>query len=251
VETSKEKSTWLAYHRPNPQARLRLFCFPYAGGSASAFGAWPNHISTDVDVCPVQLPGRESRLKESPYRRLTPLVEALADALLPLFDKPFAFFGHSMGALIGFELARHLRKRALPQPIHLFVAGARAPQLPEIEPPVHHLPEKEFVDALRSFNGTPEEVLQHKELMEILLPCMRADFEICETHIYQPDAPLSVPVTVFGGWQDKKIPAQDLGVWRDQTSAACAVHMLPGDHFFLHTSREQLLQIMSNVLKQH
>lgn len=246
--TSKDLDSWLAYHRPNPQASLRLFCFPYAGGGGSAFGSWSNYFPAQVEVCPVQLPGRESRLKETPYKRLTLLVDVLAEALLPALDKPFAFFGHSMGALIGFELTRYLRQRAMPQPIHLFAAGARAPQLPDTEPPVHHLPEEEFVDALRTFNGTPEEVLQHKELMEILLPCLRADFEICETHVYQPDAPLSMPITVFGGWQDKKIAPHELGAWRDQTSSACAVHMFPGDHFFLHSCREQLLQIVSRVL---
>lgn len=243
-------NSWLAYRRPNPQARLRLFCFPYAGGSASIFGTWPGYLPLDVEVCPVQLPGRENRLKETPYTRLTPLVEALAESLLPALDQPFAFFGHSMGALVSFELARQLRRQAKPLPTHLFISGARAPQLPDPEAPIHHLAEKEFIGALKRLNGTPEEVLQHEELMKILLPYLRADFEVCETHVYQSEGPLQVPITVFAGLQDKNVGLQRSEAWCEQTSAACAVRMFAGDHFFLHSARKELLQALSLALME-
>ena len=248
MTTTNQLEPWLAYYRPNPQARLRLFCFPYAGGSASIFRTWANDLPGDIEVCPIQLPGRERRLRETPYKRMTALVTALSDALPPMLDKPFAFFGHSMGALISFELTRELRRRTLPQPVHIFVSGARPPHIPDPEPHVHHLPEKEFIQALRAFDGTPEQVLQHEELMQILLPCLRADFEICETNVSQPEEPLAIPMTVFGGWQDKKIGSNELEAWRDLTSSSCVIHMFAGDHFFLHNQRQQLLQIVSNSL---
>jgi medium-chain acyl-[acyl-carrier-protein] hydrolase len=251
VATSDSLSSWLAYRRPNPQARLRLFCFPYAGGSASTFGAWPNYLPAYVEVCPVQLPGREGRLRETPYRRLEPLIDALAQGLLPAFDKPFAFFGHSMGALISFELTRYLRRNAKPQPVHLFLSGARAPHTPDAEPPIHHLGEKEFIEAIKRLDGTPQEVLQHEELMQILLPYLRADFEVCETHAYQPEEPLSVPVTAFGGWQDKSISPDKVKAWCEQTSGACNVHMFAGGHFFLHSARAELLQTLSGEIESY
>lgn len=248
MENTTTPSAWLAYRRVNPQAGLRLFCFPYAGGSASIFAAWPNQLPTHIEVCPVQLPGRETRIKEAPYKRLTMLVEALARELSPFLDKPFAFFGHSMGALISFELTRHLRRTGGPQPGHLFVSAARAPHTPDTEPPIHHLPEKEFIEALKAYNGTPEPVLQHEELMEIILPYLRADFEICETHTYQAEEPLPMPFTVLGGWEDKKIEANQLGAWRDLTSSTCTIKMFSGDHFFLLKYRQQILETISSQL---
>lgn len=227
---------------------MRLFCFPYAGGSASIYGAWANHLPAHVEICPVQLPGRENRLKEMPYKRFTVLIKALADALLPVLDKPFAFFGHSMGAFISFELARYLRERALPQPIHLFVSGARAPQISNPQAPIHHLPDKTFAAALKDFNGTAVEILENEEFMKILMPYLRADFELYETYAYQHGVPFSLPISVFGGWQDGHVTSDQLGAWRDHTSNTCVVHMFSGDHFFLHTSREQVLRVLSHEL---
>ncbi len=248
MESTKELDLWLAYRRPNPHARLRLFCLPYAGGSASLFGTWSNHLPAQIEVCPIQFPGRENRLTEAPYKRITLLIDALLEALLPVFDKPFAFFGHSMGALIGFELARRLRQDRLPQPTRLFVSGSSAPQIPDSKPVIHQLPDKEFIEAVRQLNGTPDEIWQHEELVQILLPYLRADFEICETYVYHPEDPLSVPITVFGGWHDRRITPQRVGAWRDQTVKSCVIRMFSGDHFFLHSSREELLLILSQEL---
>jgi medium-chain acyl-[acyl-carrier-protein] hydrolase len=227
---------------------LRLFCFPYAGGGASVFRNWANFLPAQVEVCPIQLPGRENRINETPFKRLSHLLDELADVLQPLFDLPFAFFGHSMGALVSFELTRQLRQRDAPLPSHLFISGSGAPQMSDPEPPIHQLPRDEFVAAVRRFNGTPEEVWQHDELVKILLPYLRADFEVCETYVYQPDARLSTPITVYGGRQDQNIKSERLRAWSEQTTKACVVHMFPGDHFFLHSSREQLLMALSQEL---
>ena len=188
--TASVSDPWIACRKPRPQARLRLFCFPYAGGGASIFRTWPDGLPADVEVCPVQLPGRGTRLMERPFTQLSPLVEALAQALLPLLDKPFAFFGHSLGALVSFELARHLRRQYGVHPVRLFVSACRAPQIPHRDRPIHTLPEAEFLAELRRLNGTPAEVLEHEELMRDrtsrLAGGFRAVRNLCRTRASLP-----------------------------------------------------------------
>jgi medium-chain acyl-[acyl-carrier-protein] hydrolase len=243
-------SPWLLPARPDPNAALRLFCFPYAGGSARIFRSWPQRLPPSVEVCAVQLPGRGSRLREPPFTDLDTLLRALAEALLPYLDQPFAFFGHSMGALIGFELARRLRERELPGPIRLFVSGHRAPQLDRHDPPSYDLPEPEFLEELRRINGTPGEVLEHPELIQLLLPLLRADFKVVQAYLYKPRPPLDSPITAFGGLQDEDVSREQMAAWREQTTAEFSLHMLPGDHFFIHTSEALLLEVLSRRLDQ-
>jgi len=232
----------------NPQALLRLFCFPYAGGGASIFRTWSNNLPSEVEVCPIQLPGRENRLQEPPFNRLAPLVHVLAHVLLPYLDLPFVFFGHSMGALISFELARYLRRQHAPGPLHLFVSARRAPQIPAINPPIHHLPESAFIEALRDFNGTPESILQNAELMQLLLPVLRADFAVCETYTYSVEDPLACAISTFGGLQDCEVCYDELAAWREQTDGFFTQRMLPGNHFFLRSARVSLLRYITQDL---
>jgi medium-chain acyl-[acyl-carrier-protein] hydrolase len=239
---------WLSIRQPNPRAALRLFCFPYAGGGASVYSAWPRNLPSAFEVCAVQLPGRETRLKEQPFRELTPVVEAVAAAIEPYLDRPFAFFGHSMGALISFELARLLRERGGARPAHLFVSGRRAPQLPDDEPPTYDLPDEEFFAILRELNGTPTEVLEHPELMELVMPLLRADFALVQTYVYKPEAPLDCPITAFGGVQDVEVVREDIKAWREQTADAFSARLLPGDHFFLN--HPQTRAVMLSVIEQ-
>ncbi len=241
---------WLAYREPNPRARLRLFCFPYAGGGASVYRGWAASLPGDVEVCPVQLPGRESRLRETPFTHWQPLVEALAEVLPPYFEMPFAFFGHSMGALLSFELARLLRRRGGALPVHLFVSGRRAPQLPAREEPIHELPEAQFIEKLRELNGTPEEVLQHGELMRLLLPILRADFGVNETHQFHDEEPFDFGISAFGGLGDEDVNREDLELWKTHTRGRFRLRMLPGDHFFLHGARDLIAEAMSRDLAE-
>lgn len=243
-------STWIVRPRPNSRAQLRLFCFPYAGGGASAFWAWPDGLPSAIEVCPIRLPGRESRLRESAFRRLPPLVRALASALEPYLDRPFAFFGHSMGALVGFELTRELCRRQGPTPVHLFAAGRRAPQIPDLRPPLHPMPEAELVRTVRErYNGLPDAVMQNADLMALALPILRADFELVETYLYDHYHPLDCPIAAFGGDRED-LSQQDLAAWQEQTCGAFAVHRLPGGHFFLESARAPLLEIVSQYLIQ-
>jgi medium-chain acyl-[acyl-carrier-protein] hydrolase len=213
------------------------------------FRTWSNALPADVEVCPVQLPGRSDRLMECPFTELSRLIEVLAQALAPLLDKPFAFFGHSLGALIGFELARQLRRQYGVNPVRLFVSAGRPPQVPHRGAPIHNLPRKEFLAAVRRLDGTLAEVFEHEELLEIILPLLRADFAVYETYVYSNEPPLNCPISTFGGLEDRDISAGDLEAWRDQTTAAFSLQMLPGDHFFLNTNQPLLLQMLSEELR--
>lgn len=242
--------SWFARPRVNDAASVRLFCFPYAGGGATLFRTWPGDLPPFVEVFAAQLPGRGPRLSEPSFTRLTTMVEALAEAITPHLDRPFAFFGHSMGAMISFELARLLRSERRPQPAHLFVSGRRAPQWPEDSRRTYDLPEPEFVEELRRLSGTPREVLEHPELMQLMIPLLRADFAVCQTYEYVPGPPLGCPLTVFGGLEDETTREQ-LEPWREQTTSAFELRMLPGNHFFINEAQRQVLHIIGQQLRSH
>lgn len=227
---------------------MRLFCFPYAGGAAQIFHTWPEGLAPTVEICAVQLPGHGSRLHEAPFTQLPLLVQAVAEVILPQMDRPFAFFGHSMGAIIGFELARLLRAKDCPQPLHLFVSGRRAPQLPEIEPPSYMLSDADFLAQLSKLNGTPSQILKDPELMQLMLPTVRADFELVETYKYKPEPAFCFPITAFGGLQDRYSSRADLEMWCEHTHSEFSLHMFPGDHFFIKSSQALLIQALSMKL---
>jgi medium-chain acyl-[acyl-carrier-protein] hydrolase len=241
-------NNWLTCPKPNPRATMRLFCFPYAGGRASTFRTWPDELPVEIELYAIELPSRGRRIKEPPITRMEPLVRAIAGAIESLLDKPFCFFGHSMGALTSFELARLLRRERCPQPSHLFVAGATAPQIKDAHPVRFDLPEPEFIDVLRHLNGTPREVLENDELLQLMLPTLRADFELLELYEYADEPPFSFPITAFGGLQDKEVSREDLEGWRVQTASTFILRNFPGDHFFLHTDRSRVLWAMSQEL---
>jgi medium-chain acyl-[acyl-carrier-protein] hydrolase len=240
---------WFSNLRPNPGAALRMFCVPYAGGGAQVFQQWPDSLPSSLEVWAVNLPGRGKRLMEPPFANLAPLVTALSEALLSLLDRPFVFFGHSMGALIAYETARSLRKMDAPLPLHIFVSGCFAPQLPDPYP-IHHLQHQEFIDELRRLGGMPKEVLESQELMELILPSLRADFIATENYIYREEAPLSSAISVFGGWRDPITTKDSLDAWQIHTTKYFSTRMLPGDHFFIHNTKSLLLELIVGELRR-
>jgi medium-chain acyl-[acyl-carrier-protein] hydrolase len=240
---------WAIYPSRNPSARLRLFCFPYAGGGATIYSPWGRMLAPDVEVVAVQPPGREGRLSERAIPDMEELVAALHRELLPHFDKPFAFYGHSNGGLMAFELARTLRRTAGPMPRHIFVGGRPAPQVRVDEEEIHSLPHDQFVAALRRYAGTPEEILQNAEIMELIMPLLRADFALGETYAYADEPPLDVPITAYHGVRDNEVTPEQIEAWREQTSAAFSFKTFPGDHFFINGDRAQVLQEMSRELR--
>lgn len=248
VSSSMERNPWMSCARLSPKVRLRLFCFPYSGAGASVFYGWSAVLPPAIEVCPMQLPGRENRLMDPPFAQLPPLVEAAGKALLPYLDKPFAFFGHSLGALVTFELARLLRRDHALRPVKLFVSGHSAPHIPDTEPPIHNLPQTEFLERIRGLNGMSEAVLENAELMELLVPILRADFSICETYAYRDGTPLDCPISALGGLQDRHVSRADLEGWRQHTSASFSLRMFPGGHFYLNSQRALLLQTVARDL---
>lgn len=235
---------------PDPRAHLYLFCFPYAGGTAQVFNSWQAAFppQTGIQVCSVQYPGRGTRMREPSFTDCRLLVEAFLPHMIPLLNKPFAFFGHSMGAIVAFEVARALRRQSGLQPKHLFVSGRRAPQVPPREPLTYNLPDDEFTEELRRLNGTPPQVLEHAELMQLMLGIIRADFALTQTYVHTQEPPLTCPISVFGGLEDADITRADLAAWCKQTEGACSLRMFAGDHFFIHAAEPLLLRIIREEL---
>ena len=239
---------WLYHFKPNPKASIRLFCFPYAGGTALGYRTWAQKFPASVEVVAIQLPGRANRIQEPPIAKLTDLLEPIAAALAPFLDMPFALFGHSMGALIAFELARFFRRQGRALPWHLFISGRKAPQLSSERAPLYNLPKDELLAELQQLDGTPREVLEHPELMDLMLPTLRSDFSICDTYEYTEEAPLTCPITAFGGLQDFDVSRQKIEAWREQTSATFTLRMFPGNHFFIHSNEMLLLNLLATQL---
>jgi medium-chain acyl-[acyl-carrier-protein] hydrolase len=228
---------------PDPGARLRLLCFPYAGGGSVEYRQWSATArGRGLDVIPVLLPGRESRLSEAPFRVMAPLVDAMMSGLRPVVDRPYAVFGHSMGALVAFAAVRKLRKLGLPLPSRLFLSQRRAPHLPDRLSPLHPLPDAEFIAALQArYQALPPELVARPDVLAVFLPALRADFCMFETWVAPEEAPLDVPITVFAGDADNTLAPGDLEGWAQHTSRSFDLRRFPGGHFYLRTQKEPLL----------
>jgi medium-chain acyl-[acyl-carrier-protein] hydrolase len=238
------------FYRPlaTESAGLRLFCFPYAGAGPNIFRRWARLLSPSVEVCGVALPGRAYRLEERPRDRLGPLADELVSVLLEQPAGPFAFFGHSFGGLLCFEVARRLHRFGAPLPAELFVSACRPPHLMPSAPEVHRLPDRAFKERLRAFGGTPVPVLECLELMDLLLPVLRADLTAFETHDHEPGPPLPVRMTVLGGASDPLVDQATLDGWRRHTCERFTVRVFPGDHFFLHSDEEAVVATVAATL---
>lgn len=247
---------WWIRHRRTSDPVLRLFCFPFAGGGAAAFADWAHALPPAVDVLALEPPGRGTRVLETPLRKLGDLVAAAERAVVPMLDRPFAFFGHSMGAIVSFELARALRRRGGPQPLRLLLSAASAPRFgrnggrPRGKI-LHDLPDRELISEIQRLNGTPKEVCESEELMEITLPMLRADLEAIETHACAAEEPLDCPVSVYGGREDPEVTPDELADWQRHTRGALSVKIFPGDHFYIASSRTDLLAHVARDLHGH
>jgi medium-chain acyl-[acyl-carrier-protein] hydrolase len=244
------RDPWIQRPQPRPDARLRLLLIPHAGGGASAFRGWADALPPEVEACPVQLPGRENRMGEPAFDRLAPLVEALAGALERWRDLPYAVLGHSNGALIGFELARHARRTGTPGPVHLFASGRRAPHRPSPVRDVHDLPQAELVAELAELGGMPRQVLEHPELLGLLVPVLRADMALTETYQHRDEPPLDMPITALTGSEDAKVSLADAAAWERHTRGGFRLHVFPGDHFYLFANRDRVVATLSADLRR-
>jgi medium-chain acyl-[acyl-carrier-protein] hydrolase len=210
---------------------IRLFCFPFAGGGASTYNRWAERERKTFQVWAVQYPGRETRWGEQSFANLPDMVDAIAEDLSPLWEGQFAFWGHSFGGLVAFELSKTLLCRGSQVPERLFISAARAPHLPAREP-IHHLPDTEFLRKLCEFEGMSEEVMKSPDLLSVVLPIIRDDFRLFETHHACKIEPLPVPISVFGGLQDTGAPIGDLLAWSSYTTNTFRSRFFPGNHFF-------------------
>jgi surfactin synthase thioesterase subunit len=240
-----EPARWFPGIQESGESKLRLFCFPYAGGGSSVFHGWAGRLPAGIAVCPVRLPGRETRLAERPFALMDDLLAALRSAINPFLDTPFAFFGHSLGAIVAFELARKLASF----PACLFVSGARAPQLRRDHVPRPAPTDGELIEELRRLEGIPKELLQNREWLEVTLPALRADTALYRNYVYQDAPPLACPIRAYGGSDDARITRQDLEPWTEQTTHSFRLEMFPGGHFFLETRPTEFLAALRRDLK--
>ena len=243
-----ERNPWLFCNKPRPHAALRLFCLPFSGGGASIYRDWPEAMGNNIEVQPVQFPGRESRFRETRETDADSLVKNIVNALEPLQDKPFAIFGYSLGALIAFEVCRELRKNNLNMPVHLFVAAMRAPQTPSVHPPLSLLPDDSFVQQIEHYYQPQNEAWKIPELREFSIPVLRDDFVLADNYEYRDEEPLSCPIDVFSGAQDLGAPPELTKCWSEQTSNRMDYHLYPGGHFFIDTTLSDIQKVILEKL---
>ncbi|MFO0590648.1 MAG: SDR family NAD(P)-dependent oxidoreductase [Polyangiaceae bacterium] len=232
--------SWVVVPRPSPGARARLFCFPYAGGAAPVFAAWPEEMPPDIEVCAIQLPGRHERLHEPLLQSVEQIVESLVPALLPYLDRPFATFGHCLGSIVMFEALRVLASRHGKRPAHVFASAAPAPHR-YLVPTVGSLSTREFTDVLRTIGFADELVLTDKDAQQTMLPAVRTDFDVAARYAYRAGPPLDAPITAFAGLQDGFAPIDLVDEWRQQTSSRFAKVAFPGGHYFIVPERRDVL----------
>ena len=243
------QSDWILSPRPSPQARFRLFCFHTAGRGASMYAPLAKLLPAEIELLGIQLPGRENRIREKPLAHIDLITDSLFDALLPLFDRPFAFFGPSMGALVAFDFARKLNQTRGLSPVHLFFASRRAPNTPDRLPGISHLPVDEFADAVHArYNSIPAVIRQDRDLMDLFIPVLRADFQVIETYPYRESKPFDCPLSVLRGAADPVMLAADFDGWASHTTGAYAEITFPGGHFFFLEQPATTVEWISKAL---
>lgn len=239
---------WIDAPRRNPKAVCRLFCVPYAGGTGLVYRPWLKALPDFIEVLPLQLPGRGARIKEPLMNNLLEIAARMVNELAPLFlEKPCALFGHSLGATICFEIARKLRAAYGVSPFLLMVSGRQAPHLRDRDGPSYHLDDAAFIERVQRLNGMPKEVMESQELMDLLVPMLRADFQAVEAYEYRPGPPLECPIVAFGGRQDADITQEDIAAWGQYTTSNFGFQMYAGGHFFL---REQEAELLRDVKRE-
>jgi medium-chain acyl-[acyl-carrier-protein] hydrolase len=244
------RNPWFLRLAPRPEASVRLFCFHHAGGSAALFRSWPARLP-DFDVCAVQLPGRGSRMAEPALQTVPEMVDALVPALLPLLDRPYLLFGHSMGSAVALALAQRLHGGGAPLPLQLLVSGRQPPHRPFPENSLRGLTDAMVVDQINTrYGGFPPEALAHPEFIAMLLPTLRADFAALEDYAPALDAPLPLPITVLGGHGDPCAAPERLGAWQIYTTHPLRMRHLPGGHFYFEESVDELAAVLRETLVQ-
>ncbi|KGJ86793.1 thioesterase II family protein [Colwellia psychrerythraea] len=239
---------WFVRPNPNPTADLRLICFPYAGGSSTTYLSWVKELPKNVELVIIQTPGRGSRMCEVPYSDMDTLVGDLVKIIPQLLNKPYILFGHSLGSRVAFELMSQLKMLNHPPPIHFIASGSRGPQYLSNNEPIYHLKDEEFINEIRGLNGTPPAVLDNKELMDLFLPMLKADFEIADKYCYNKNETFNCPISVLGGEDDFDITYSKLSGWGEHFTHDAEIHMFVGNHFFIDSNKEGVLKKVNNII---
>ena len=239
---------WFLTPAPRMAAAGRLFCLPYAGGGAAIYRDWGRELSEALELRAVQLPGRGWRLNEPPSTDLTALASDIAGAIEPLADRPFALFGHSMGAWLALLVARHLEQRGL-EPMALLVSGRQAPSLGCTQPPLSHLDDEAFVAEVQlRYGGIPSEILADRDILMLLLPSLRADIRALEHYLHESGPRVHCPIVALGGEDDPLVPVDHLAPWATETVGPFQVETFPGDHFYFRDDPLPLLRSIERHL---
>ncbi|HET9899066.1 MAG TPA: thioesterase domain-containing protein [Streptosporangiaceae bacterium] len=244
------RSPWLPFGSKQ-DASVRLLCLPHAGAGATVYRTWASGLPGWIGACPVQPPGREKRRSEPILTAVRPLVESLAPDVAALVRPPYAIFGHSTGALCSFELIHELRRIGGPLPVHLFVAGRRAPQIPMDRTPLEGLSIEELTVTLRNMGGTPEEILADRDMVGLIRPMLIADFSVNESYSYTQVPALDLPITAFAGASDPGANVSQLAAWKEQTSARFHLHTLGGGHFAVFDHASDVLAVIAESLRPY
>lgn len=234
----------------NEVIKLRLFCLPYSGASAMAYSRWRRSLPEWLQVRPLELPGRGMRMDEPLQSDIRRLASQLADEISAELDRPYALFGHSLGGLLAFELAHALRERGLPEPLALFASATAGPARRDVSEYAVAKTDVQLIARLRELNGTPEAVLANPELMQLMLPILRADFLLCGSFTHDQRPPLPLPIHVFGGKQDS-VRAEQLLDWQLDTSRVFSLDLFEGHHFFLVEQEIPLLRCLRRYAEEH
>lgn len=242
------ESNWFFRPAPREDARIRLFCFPHAGGGAAAFREWPAMLSSEIDVWAVQAPGRAWRLREAPFTDVEVWADEATEAMLPWLDRPFALFGHSLGSIVAFEVARRVVARGY-EPEALFVGARRAPGLPARDSDLSELSDTDFVESIcQRFGGIPPVILESEEVLSLMLPTLRADVAALEQYDYSAGPPLTSPLVVMGGTEDGSVSTEELDAWSAVSNGPTSVRIFEGDHFYVESHRDEVLSLVHTTL---
>ncbi len=247
--TSPLLTPWIARYRKVPHERVRLFCFPYAGGSAAFYRPWALALPDFVELCAIELPGRGRRFDEKPFTKLSELIETLVPLFENLQDLPFSFFGHSLGGLIAFELARALEKKSFLTPQNLLISASRAPHLHVQRIHRYHLfSDDALIEKIRQLGGTPAAVLDYPELLKLFLPTLRADLQMLETYACSDFSPVGCAIEVWGGEEDLEMTENDLKEWEKFTTKDFRVRLFSGGHFFIRTHQKKMIRLVEQMI---
>jgi medium-chain acyl-[acyl-carrier-protein] hydrolase len=230
--------------------KIKLFCFPYAGGSAVIFNKWKQYLDSAIELVPVELAGRGRRIHEALYKDVSQTIDDVYQIVTKNINgSRYALFGHSMGAMISYQLCQKLREKNYPAPLHVFFSGRNAPHIKRPDEKRYHLLEEEaFKEEVITLGGTPTEFFDHPELLEVFIPLLKNDFKLAETDIHNGEIhPLDCHITVFLG-KEEDLTTEQCDGWKKHTKKLCTVHYFEGGHFFINDETEQIVRLINNTL---